>query len=109
MNAQIYEELISVARNRTVTYYSEIAPMVGLNMDLPPDRNRIGELLDEINRHEHTNGRPLISAIVVQKDTLRPGQGFFKLSHVLGLFTGNDKDAFYIQELRKVHDYWATH
>jgi len=109
MNTQIYERLIGIARKGTVTYYSDIAPMVGLDMDLPPDRNKIGELLDDINQREHADGRPLISAVVVQKDTLRPGQGFFKLSRGLGLFTGSDRDAFYVQELRKVHDYWGSH
>lgn len=38
-----------------------------------------------------------------------PGQGFFTLTQALGLFTRNDEDKFYIQELRKVHDHWASH
>lgn len=109
MNTVIYEECIKIARKGTITYYSDIAGLVGLNMDLPPDRNRIGELLDEINRYEFANNRPLISAVVVQKDSMRPGQGFFKLARSLGLFTGNNKESYYIQELKKVHSYWSTH
>jgi len=109
MNEIIYQELMKIARKKTVTYYSDIAPLAGLNMDLPEDRVRIGQLLDDINHDEHTNGRPLISAVVVHKGALRPGEGFFKMAKDWGIFKGNDSDTFYIQELRKVHDYWSTH
>lgn len=106
MNTVIYQELVKVARKKTVTYYSDIADLVGLDMDLQQDRNKIGELLDAINRHEHSSGRPLITAVVVHKGELIPGEGFFKLARALGLFDGVDRDKYYIQELRRVHDYW---
>ena len=109
MNEQIYEKLKEVARANTVIYYSDIAPLAGLDMSLPNDRYEIGTILDDINRHERESGRPMLSSIVVQKETLMPGQGFFTLARALGLFIGNDRDKFYIQELRKVHDYWASH
>lgn len=108
MHEQIYENLKQVARARTVTYYSDIAPMAGLNMDFQSGRNEIGAILDDINRREHEMGRPMLSAAVVHKDNLRPGKGFFTLARALGLFTGNDEDKFYIEELRKVYDYWAS-
>ena len=109
MHEQIYEKLKEVARERTVTYYSDIAPMAGLNMDLQSDRNEIGAILDDINRHEHEMARPMVSAVVVHKGSLKPGKGFFTLTRELGLFSGSDEDKFYIQELRKVYDYWASH
>lgn len=109
MHDEIHEKLKEVARARTVTYYSDIAPLAGLDMDLPPDRYEIGAILDDINRHERELGRPMLSAVVVHKESLMPGQGFFTLARALGLFVGNDRDKFYIEELRKVHDYWASH
>ena len=109
MHEQIYEKLKEVARAGTVTYYSDIAPMAGLDMSSPNDRYKIGVILDDINRYERELGQPMLSAVVVHKDTLMPGQGFFTLSRTLGLFVGNDKDKFYIQELHKVHEYWASH
>jgi len=108
MHEQIYEKLKEVARAGTVTYYSDIAPMAELDMGLPNDRYEIGVILDDINRYERELGRPMLSAVVVHKDTLMPGQGFFTLARALGLFVGDDKDRFYIKELRKVHDYWAS-
>jgi len=109
MHEQIYEKLKEVARAGTVTYYSDIAPMAGLDMNYPNDRYEIGAILDDINQYERELGRPMLSAVVVHKDTLIPGQGFFTLGRTLGLFVGNDKDKFYIQELHKVHEYWASH
>ncbi len=109
MHEGIYEKLKEVARTATVTYYSAIAPLAGLDMDSPNDRYKIGAILDDINQHERELSRPMLSAVVVHKDTLMPGQGFFTLARALGLFIGNDRDKFYIQELRKVHDYWASH
>lgn len=109
MHEQICEKLKEVARAGTVTYYSDIAPMAGLDMNLPNDRYEIGAILDDINRHERELSRPMLSAVVVHKDTLMPGQGFFTLGRALSLFVGNDRDKFYIQELRNVHDYWASH
>lgn len=109
MNNQIYEKLKEVAKQGTVTYYSDIAPMAGLDMNLPNDRYEIGAILDDINQHEHKAERPMISAVVVHKDSLKPGKGFFVLAQSLNLFNGNDEDKFYIGELRKVHDYWKSH
>jgi len=108
MHKQIYEKLKEVARRGTVTYYSDIAPMAGLDMDLPNDRYEIGAILDDINQHEQRLGRPMLSAVVVHKESLKPGQGFFTLAQSLGLFAGGDEDKFYIQELRRVHDFWAS-
>jgi hypothetical protein len=109
MHEQIHEKLKEVAQRSTVTYYSDIAPMADLDMNLPNDRFEIGVILDDINRHERELGHPMLSAVVVHKESLKPGQGFFTLARSLGLFVGNDEDKFYIQELRKVHDYWAAH
>jgi len=109
MDEQVCERLKEVARASTVTYYSDIAPLAGLDMSSPKDRYEIGVLLDEINRHERQLGRPMLSAVVVHKDSMLPGQGFFTLARAQGSFVGTDREAFYIQELRRVHDYWGSH
>jgi hypothetical protein len=49
-------------------------------MNLPPDRYKIGAILDDINRHERELGRPMLSAVLVHKESLMPGQGFFTLA-----------------------------
>ncbi len=50
MNQKLYERLCEVARKGVVARYSEVAPVVGLDMANPSDRDRISILLDEISR-----------------------------------------------------------
>lgn len=106
----IYQEITKVAKSGGITYYSDIAPLIGLDMDFQPDRNRISDILDEISRVEHANGNPLLSAVVILKERNIPGQGFFTLAKSLNLYDGNPDSElkFWIQELRRVHDYWVS-
>src|ERR1700752_1632025 len=84
----IYAKLRDVAANEHVVFYHQIAPLAGLDMSLADDRNRIADILDEISSFEHQRSRPLLSVVVVQVDTGRPGKGFYKLATRLRLFSG---------------------
>jgi hypothetical protein len=106
MNQALYERLCDVARRGQVTRYSEVAPLVGLDMSDAEDRDRISVLLDEISRHEHAEGHPLLSAVVIHMDDNIPGNGFFTLASQLGLFRGGDRFVYFVEELRRVHDHW---
>ena len=87
----IHEELLRVARSQRVVNYSDVAPLAGLNMDSPEDRNRIADILDVISQAEHRAGKPLLSAVVIRRDKNMPGAGFFNLARRLGLHgSGND-------------------
>ena len=104
----IYEEIKEIAKNEDVVYYGEIAPSVGLDMRLHNDRRRIGAILDGINRTEYSEGRPMLSAVVISKSRKMPGPGFFKLAIKLGLhFSGEDDFKFWLKELRRVHNHWS--
>lgn len=108
MHEEMYGELRRVAWEQRYVTYSDIAPIADLDMNNPPDRDRIGQLLDEINRHEHQLGRPLISVVVIHRDNNMPGPGFFKLARELGLYVGKDDLKFFLDELKRVHSYWLT-
>lgn len=104
----IYEEIIKVAKNRSYTYYGEVAPLIGLDIRTNWGRKRIGAILDGINRIEHDDGCPLLSAVVIRKSANIPGAGFFRLTKKLGLQSPNEDNLmFWINELRRVHDYWG--
>jgi hypothetical protein len=109
MNEPLYQKLKEVAFSGQVTYYSDIAPIVGLDMSHPEDRNKISVLLDDISTFEHQNGRPLLSAVVVHRQDNIPGNGFFQMAQRVGVYTGRDRDIFFVEELRRVHDYWQKH
>ena len=106
MNQAIYDRLIETAQAEDVTYYSEIAPLAGLDMDSEPDRDRISQLLGEISTFEYQHGRPLLSAAVIHFEDNMPGRGFFTLARQLG-FSWQGRDyMFFAKELRRVHDHW---
>ena len=86
----IREELLRVAKIGSYINYSDVAPLAGLDMDLPHDRNEIADILDGISQAEHDAGRPLLSAVVIRRDKNKPGRGFFVLARRLGLYRGGD-------------------
>ena len=106
MHQAVYERLKEVARASGVIHYSQIAPIAGVG-----PRN-LGQILGEVCQGELHQGRPMLGAVVVRKDSHIPGQGFFKSARKMGLFQGStdkDKREFWVQELRKVHGYWSSH
>lgn len=108
MHSDIYEKLGSVAQSRGTIAYGEVAPLAGLDMSNPADRNEIARILGEISTYEHEQGHPMLSAVVVLNDSGLPGTGFFTLAGDLGKFDGTDDLAFFAGELRRVHDHWAV-
>jgi len=109
MQQDIYEELKRVAQSKSVTDYSAVGGMMGLDMDNPADRNKIAEILDEINHYEHQYQRPMLSAVVIRKGINMPGEGFFKCARLLNKHRENNDLVFWVHELTKVHDYWRAH
>ena len=108
MHQTTYDQLKRIARAEDYATYSHIAPLAGLDMDNQADRNRIADILDEISRHEHNEGHPLLSAVVVRADENKPGQGFFTLARDLGVYAGNDDLKFWLDELKRVRKYWSV-
>jgi hypothetical protein len=98
VDVKLYGLLVEKARHRETIAYSVTGK----------SRAVIGPLLDEINRHEHLEGRPLISVIVVHKGTTDPGPGFLMCAEDLGVYTpGADKKAFVETERARVFKTWA--
>jgi len=112
MHQAIYEELVRVARDRRVetTTYGQLAPLAQLHLDNPADRRRLSEILGQISSYEHSQGHPMLSAVVIYVDKNRPGDGFFTLAQELGLYGGSNHEEskidFWIAELKRVHDFW---
>lgn len=106
----VYEELIRVAQTADIAFYSEIAPLAGLDMGQPEDRDAISGILGRISSHEHALGHPMLSAVVIAIRSNVPRRGFFELARQLGLLVGDDRSdetRFFFRELSRVHDHWA--
>ncbi len=110
INQQIYERLKEVAINGKLITYGEIAPLVNLNMENPDDRNKMAQILGDISTHEHEQGRPMLSAVVVLAEIGYPGDGFYALARELGLHHGKKEFEnldFFVQELKRVYACWG--
>ena len=105
--AAAYEKLKDVARQRDLIGYRELAPFADVDPNSEFAGPLVGWVLDQINRQEHAAGRPLMSAIVVSKDTMRPGRGFYTCAKDLGAYSGGDDEGYWVGELRRVYDFWA--
>lgn len=68
---QLWQILISKAHNRQLVTYEQLAGMIGYSVPIGL-REPLGHLLSYCRRE----GIPFLTALVVQKDTGVPGQGF---------------------------------
>jgi hypothetical protein len=75
-----------------------------------PRYNGIGPLLGHISQFEVEHGRPMLSALVVRAQGLRPGDRFYPLARKLGRLDSTDPDAekrFWEAEIAEVVHYWT--
>ena len=106
----IYKYLIQVAECRSTVYYVPTAERFGFDLDCEEDRYRFYGILDEINKAEHNEERPLLSSVVVgntRKDPQIPGPGFFGLARKLGKYMGSDDTQYWKQEVQCAYDFWS--
>lgn len=108
----LMDRLQAVARTGGTTTYSDVAPYAGIDIGNPHFGSPLGLILDEVNRVEYRQGRPLLSAVVILKDGNMPGRGFFECARELRRYSGKgdlEHLGFWVEELRRVHDYWSRH
>lgn len=96
------------ARDKQLVTYREIAPLLGIDVGNEYWGVRVGNVLDEVNRNEFAENRPLLSAIVVLADTRQPGAGYYGCARELRRYRGSDFEEW-VMEVGRVHDYWSRH
>ncbi|MBW1981783.1 MAG: hypothetical protein JRJ12_11240 [Deltaproteobacteria bacterium] len=104
----VYCRLLEAARKKEGVWYEELRQMMALEPGADSARE-IGRLLGEINEEEHSNGRPLLSAVAVDPTTRMPGEGFFRYARQVNKFAGEteeDKRQFWRDEIQKVYEVW---
>lgn len=108
---QLRALIVEVARECSLISYSDLI------LDAPeidgPNSHALAEMLGEIGTHCHSEGLPLLSALVVYKDAnkLGPGRGFYEAAKRLGYNTGSNavtREDFWQREVGRCHDRWAT-
>ena len=113
MNRILYDELVRIARKKDLTFYSRVAPLVGLTMDSEEDRDEIARLLGEIAKYEYQENRPMLTSLVIHKgNDNNPGEGFFAIATELGEFSGSrdqlERVTFWSNQVTDVHNHWSN-
>ncbi len=114
MRDDIYQELIQVARSQSLITYDDLNQQLnlGLNFNMPPDRELIGNWLGEISENEVRAKRHMLSALVCHKEGYGvggPGKGFYEYARTLGAHDGGDDLIFWAKEVKWLHKYWSGH
>ena len=89
---------------------TEVGPGHGSYPMVTPPFRGLGEALGHVSMYEVERGRPMLTALVVQQDSQRPGAGFAQLGRQLGFAVGNtpqDEEAFWRAEVAEVVRVWA--
>jgi len=120
-----YQVLVENAKSGKMTFYGELPVFNELKGRFKDAASKlIGLIVGACGEYEVTKGRPLISAIVISKDTDEPGRGFYSLSVVphnfcLDTWEGQDieppeivikkRQEFWLSELQATLEYWGKY
>ena len=120
-----YQVLVENAKSGKMTFYGELPVFNELKGRFKDAASKlIGLIVGACGEYEVTKGRPLISAIVISKDTGEPGRGFYSLSVVphnfcLDTWEGQDiepssivinkRQEFWLSELQATLEYWGKY
>jgi hypothetical protein len=85
--------LIMAAHSRSLCTYTGIAELVGFPTVAHQMISKVGRLIGEVSDRESEAGRPMLSAIVVDKNSGLAGLVFFKLVRDRKLLTKTSRAA----------------
>lgn len=104
--AEIRRILIEVAQHRSTITYGELASQL-TTVSVHPYAYAFGALLREVCNDEEVAGRGLMCALVVQKSSGMPGNGFFKYAGQLGRDVSDYKTCWYA-EIERLYAIWDS-
>ncbi len=109
MDERVRDELIAIACSRDLIYYSDLRDLIASDLDMLAFNRIYTPIFDSINCIELAHGRPLLSAVVVNKRHDIPGNGFFKQARLLGVHDERNDREFWVTEIRRVYAHWERH
>jgi hypothetical protein len=106
MYQAIYRKLQETAAAQTTVPYEELMQLAELNPFDRTDWTRLLQLLAQIDRREHRQGRPLLSAVAVSPYVGISGAAFFQQAETLGRYAGGSEPRFWQEERDRVYAAW---
>lgn len=98
--------LRSAAKSGRVLTYADLAREASISIELGPRSPELAKLLCELLIEDASNERPLLTSLVINRNTGRPGKGFFRLARHYYRF--RDDEEFWLEELRSLYDYYGV-
>jgi hypothetical protein len=89
--------LNSRAKQGSPITYSDLCDLMSV-IRLEPHDSRLAHFLGQISTEEYEEGRALLTALVVHKHDLAPGDGFYKLAESLG-YKVKDREEFWLTQI----------
>lgn len=120
----VYMELTRIAREGSLVLYGDLGAFRKLKGSGYKGNELLvilGAIVGACSEYEAANDRPLLSSIVINRDTRKPGSGFFYLSTVPPALSRKNwednnvrppeivmrqRDVFWLHEVQKVHQWW---
>ncbi len=104
---EAYRVLIHAARDKRFLTYKPLIEILKLKRGNYA-QSQVGKLLGEISEDAYHAGLPLLTAIVVNQSTHRPGAGFFELAQTLGKLPAGPSEQqrqnFWESEVQRVYN-----
>lgn len=72
--------LTDAAKRRSLVTYTELAGLVGLDMDDPRQQKEFTHALERLAEMDIAAGEPWLVALLIRDDTKAPGRGLFKFA-----------------------------
>ena len=119
-----YMELTGMAREGNIVSYEDLGAFQKLKKNGYKGSELLvvlGAIVGACSEYDAVNDRPLLSSIVINRDTRKPGLGFFYLSKVPPSLSRKNwedreirppeivtrqRDMFWLNEVQKVHEWW---
>lgn len=117
-----YSVIVEWAKKGSTIFYGELPCFDLLQARFADGVGKvIGFVVGACSEYDVANTRPPISAIVINKDSGEPGQGFFGLSILPRRLSievweskgikpppsiSREREAFWLEQVRKVFEYW---
>lgn len=110
MDGKVREYLVQLAKQGKTTSYSQLNEdcNLGIDFNLQVGRNQLAQILHGIGTYEYYSGRPVLTAVVLQKNKTVQSIGFFNLCAELGLGDAKDLQArqYGQEELNRCFEFW---
>jgi hypothetical protein len=102
---EIRAVLQSAAETERVLTYADLAREASTFIDLGPRSPELARLLCDLLIEDATNSHPLLASLVINRQTGRPGKGFFRLARHYYRFS--DDEQFWLDELKSTYAFFG--